>query len=120
MRIFRNLPELRFLHVHNVLASLRSCGDKQHFVDERRTFQHHLLRHHSTEGVAEDIQTFQAKCIDECESMCRHPCNVFGNLAGRTAKPRTLKKNDFTSYSKRIGDGGVPIVQSPGEVLETQ
>src|SRR5271156_1610978 len=120
MRIFRNLPELRFIHVHNVLASLRSGGDKQHFVDERGTFQRHLLRHHSTEGVAEDIQTFQAKCIDECEDVRRHARHVFGNLAGRTAKTRTLKKNEFTAYSKRIGDGGVPIVQSPGEVLETQ
>src|SRR5271170_3865223 len=52
--------------------------------------------------------------------MCRHPCHVFGNLAGRTAKTRTLKKDDFTSYSKRIGDGRVPIVQGPGEVLKTQ
>src|SRR3984957_7771075 len=54
--IFGNLPEFRFLHVHNVLASLWSGGDNQHFVDERGTFQRHLLRHHSTEGVAEDIQ----------------------------------------------------------------
>src|SRR5579859_1484731 len=56
VRIFRNLSEFRFLHMHNVLSSLRSGGDKQHFVDERGTFQRHLLRHHSTEGVAEDIQ----------------------------------------------------------------
>src|ERR1700735_3906534 len=46
--------------------------------------------------------------------------DALGSLAGRTAKPRTLKKNDFTSYSKRMGDGGGPIVQRPGEVLKTQ
>ena len=106
--------------MHNVLASLRSGGDKQHFVDERGTFQRHLLRHHSTEGVAEDIQPLQAKCIDECEGMCCHPRHVFGNLAGRTAKTRTFKENYFTSQSERIGYGRVPIVQGPGEVLKTQ
>src|ERR1700685_2080371 len=56
IRIFRNLPEFRFVHVHNVLASLRSSADEQHFVDKRRTFQRYLLRHHSTEGVSEDIK----------------------------------------------------------------
>ena len=42
--------------MHNVLTSLRSGGDKQHFVNKRGTFQRDLLRDHSTEGVAEDIQ----------------------------------------------------------------
>src|SRR3984885_15006468 len=56
--LFRNLPEFRLVHVHNVLASLRSGGDEQHFVDKRGTFQRYLLRHHSTEGIAEDIQAF--------------------------------------------------------------
>src|SRR5277367_5272139 len=59
IRIFRNLPEFRFVHVHNVLASLRSSSDQQYFVDKRRAFQRYLLRHHSTEGVSEDIQAFQ-------------------------------------------------------------
>src|SRR5208283_3858160 len=117
VRIFRNLSEFRFLHMHNVLSSLWSGADKQHLVNKRGTFQRDLLRDHSTEGVAEDLQTFQAKCIDECEGVRCHARHAFGNLAGRTAKTRTLKKNDFTSYSKRIGDGGIPIVQSPGEVL---
>src|SRR5271167_4371909 len=120
VRIFRNFSEFRFIHMHNVLSSLWSGADKQHFVNNRGTFQRDLLGDHSTEGVAEDIQTFQAECIDECEGVRCHARHVFGNLAGRTAKTRTLEKNDFTSYSKRIGDGGVPIVQSPGEVLETQ
>src|ERR1700678_2252669 len=52
IRIFRNLPEFRFVHVHNVLASLRSSGDEQQFADKRGTFQRYLLRHHSAEGVA--------------------------------------------------------------------
>src|SRR5271170_8387682 len=56
IRIFRNLPEFRFVHVHDVLASLRSGGDEQHFVYKRGTFQRYLLRHHSTEGVSEEIQ----------------------------------------------------------------
>src|SRR5580704_13478086 len=58
IRIFRNLPEFRFVHVHNVLASLWRSGDEQHFVDKRGTFQRSLLRHHSTEGIAEDVQAF--------------------------------------------------------------
>src|ERR1700678_1917170 len=36
--IFRNLSEFRFFHMHNVLSSLWSGADKQHFVNERGTF----------------------------------------------------------------------------------
>ena len=55
-RIFRNLPEFRFVHVHNVLASLRSSGDEQHLANKRGAFQRYLLRHHSAEGVSEDTR----------------------------------------------------------------
>ncbi|MGB0125716.1 MAG: LysR family transcriptional regulator [Silvibacterium sp.] len=41
--------------------------------------------------LPEGIQALQAKCIDECEGVCRHPRHVFGNLAGRAAQARTLK-----------------------------
>src|SRR6267154_5043049 len=120
IRIFRNHPEFRFVHVHNVLASLRSSGDEQYSVDKRGTFQRYLLRHHSTEGVPEDVQAFQAECIHECEGVCCHPRHVFGNLAGRAAQTRTFKENYLASQSERIGYGRVPIVQGPGEVLKTQ
>src|SRR5271163_5097728 len=33
--IFRNLPQLRLLHVHDVLPSLGSRADEHHFVDQR-------------------------------------------------------------------------------------
>src|ERR1700691_5237354 len=86
LRIFRNLSEFRFLDMHNVLSTLRSSGDEQHFVDKRGTFQRYLLRPHSPEGVSEDIQAFQAQRIDECEGVCCHPRHVFGNLARRAAQ----------------------------------
>jgi hypothetical protein len=106
--------------VHDVLAALRGRGDKKHLADERRTLQRYLLRHHPAERVTENIHSFEAKRIHECECVRCHPRHVFRDLSRRAAQTGALKKNHLASHSKRIGHGCVPIIQGSGKVLKTQ
>src|SRR6266705_1608049 len=52
--------------------------------------------------------------------MLRHARHRFRNLTARTPQPRALEQNDLSSRRKWVGNGRVPIVECPGEMLKEQ
>jgi len=61
-------------------------------VNKRGTFQRDLLGDHSTEGVAEDIQTFQAKCIDDARACAAMPDMFSGTWPVERPRPALSKR----------------------------
>src|SRR6185295_12737347 len=47
-----------------------------------------------------------------------HPGYRSGHLSGRASHPGTLEEDDLAAPGQRVGDGRVPVVQGPGEVLQ--
>src|SRR5262249_35119469 len=53
LRIAKSLRQARLLKMHDVLAGAGRCSDRDHPTQGRRALQHHLLRDHATERIAQ-------------------------------------------------------------------
>ena len=43
---------------------------------------------------------------------------MVGHLSGRASQAGALEQDDLAAPGERVGDGRVPVVQGPGEVLQ--
>jgi hypothetical protein len=77
-----------------------------------------LLRHHAAQGEAEQVHLREADLLEEGEQVGRHPGDRGGHLSGRASDSGALEQDDLAAAGERVGDGRVPVVQGPGEMLE--
>jgi hypothetical protein len=106
--------------MHDVLAAPWRGADEDDPTEDRCAILSHLLRDHAAQRVAKDIACFEAKCVEERQSVRGHAGDGLGDLAARTADAGALEQDDFPSLCKRIGDGGIPVVERSCKVLQAQ
>src|SRR5712671_4618879 len=120
LRILKVLREARLLEVHDVLATARGRADEDHATKDRRPVLGHLLGDHAAEGEAEYVAVGETQSVKKGKDVFGHFRHRPGDLASRASDSRVVEEDDLTSGGERIGHGRVPVVESPGEVLEEE
>src|SRR5712671_610195 len=106
--------------MHDVLAAARSCADENHPAKDRRAVLRHLLGEYAAEGEAEYVAVGETQPVEKGKDVFGHFGHRLGDLASRASDSRVVEEDDLTSGGERIGDGRVPVVESPGEVLQEE
>jgi hypothetical protein len=68
----------------------------------------------------QNVASFQTKVIKKGHRVLSHSCNRRRNFSGAACQTRGFEQDNFPAGSERIGNGGIPIVQCPGELLKEQ
>src|SRR5262249_15137242 len=106
-----DLFQLRFFHVHDVLATFRGGANQQHSADKRRSLQRYLLSDHAAERETKQIHVCEAERIHESGACAAIP----GTLAATSPVGRpqigTLEQNDFAPRRQRVGNCRIPVIQ---------
>jgi hypothetical protein len=120
LRILEVLGETRLLEVHDVLAAARRRADEDHAMNDRRTVLRRLLGDHAAKGETKDVTLREAKAVEKRQGVLGHSGHRLGYIAARPADSGVLEEDDLSSGSERIGHRRIPVVERPGEVLQTE
>ena len=81
-RVLERLRQARFLQVHDVFTSSRSCSDKDQFPKNRRTVQSHLLSDHAAQRESENITSLEPQAIKKSKRVLGHTRHCLRHRSG--------------------------------------
>src|SRR5262245_21989794 len=106
--------------MHDVFSASRSGTHKDHSSKNRWPFLCHLLCNHPAERKTKHVTRRQAQAVQKRKNVLRHTGHGLRNVTAGSSHACVIEENDFAAIRERIGDGRIPIVQRPREVLQKQ
>jgi hypothetical protein len=106
--------------MHDVFAASGRGPNEDYPPKDRRPVLHHLKRDHPAEGVPDDVARLYSKSVKKGHRVFRHSGDRLRDVAGGTPHASVVEQDDLPSGGERISHRWIPVVESPGEVLQAE